>query len=919
MPQSGVRANELPTMDAADDVIANKDGSTGRISVGSLGAQLVAGAAFQGALSAIEGQLTAGLLLEATWAGLQALDPGIDGAGGEVLDSDAGSHGQATAGGYNGGAVDNAGRYSWSLAWTRWVRIGDTGLSGRALQADLDTVAAATAGKADQPDLDALALAVKLQVPDSDLVSDTIASMRITGDGNTLGTQINKNTVSVPGGSENFVHMGLDVGADELTPANNILIRVECTGVPRSLSANAARISDTFGVGAQQVLNLTGEDGVYVGVLMPDVAGVMADRIRIRVDARDGVVVAKILIFRGVFQPTQINVPRSTSREISEAIENRPETEAIRTMIDAAVNASIMRAFGGELGAGQIGDRLIDFGLATVFVDAELGDDANAGTAAAPMQTLNLAAAGLGPGDTIALRAGQYHMIEGDIFGSSAAASPTITAYGAGTYPVLDARQQIGGLVWTSLGANAWVTNVTFRDPSPFNDGTIDKTSRHYRLFVDDEALVWQTGGSSITLNNAIVNAVAGSWGLNIVGQSDPDPRLGADNGVDHRVVIHMPDGSDPNGRNIKISDRQVIAQIFGAAIKRFSVVGGLTKDGFRATSTDAGTMALIDGYRHIGFAANGHAGLCNLSGHIEVEGRGIEDHALEAVDQAAGSALNLYTDDDHTTRTLTVDTNCVIDMRGALRGIYGASKTTAGIYGGIKNFVMRQGSCVFASNLGTVYRFDNGFDDNGETPFIRDKCVTRDTFAKDVANFINSRVPDWTHIGGEVDFRSDLEPFGSMAILADIGGGTALTIENLEFRFTGDHDALGGHCNILASRSGIADVTLILKNCHDRTVVTPEVRAGCLHRLTTDGIRASEMFLELTGGTTLGDLMDTYHGTNYPAGLIAGGGTTFGMGDRTGPEIEAALTAAGVPHTISGQTTIVSRDGVTLSYPGWK
>ena len=67
----------------------------------------------------------------ATWAVLETLTGAVEGEGAEVLDSDTGTHLAATATGYDGSSVNNAGRYSWNATWERWVRIGNTGLAGK--------------------------------------------------------------------------------------------------------------------------------------------------------------------------------------------------------------------------------------------------------------------------------------------------------------------------------------------------------------------------------------------------------------------------------------------------------------------------------------------------------------------------------------------------------------------------------------------------------------------------------------------------------------------------------------------------------------------------------------------------------------------------------------------------------------------
>lgn len=66
----------------------------------------------------------AGLIYEETWVNLVGRTANLDGAAAEVT-NDAGTHSDATASGYDGGEVDNLGRYRWNEAWGRWARISD--------------------------------------------------------------------------------------------------------------------------------------------------------------------------------------------------------------------------------------------------------------------------------------------------------------------------------------------------------------------------------------------------------------------------------------------------------------------------------------------------------------------------------------------------------------------------------------------------------------------------------------------------------------------------------------------------------------------------------------------------------------------------------------------------------------------------
>ncbi|QEW21233.1 hypothetical protein LA6_003441 [Marinibacterium anthonyi] len=141
MADNGVQTAQVGQVSTVDDLLGNKDGSTGRIPVNNLATQLVGSGPVSARLNEIEGQITSSQIAASTWTSLITFTPVEDGTGGEVLDSDGGTHSQASATGYDGATVANAGRYRWKLSWGRWVRIGDTGLAAKANTADLAPVA----------------------------------------------------------------------------------------------------------------------------------------------------------------------------------------------------------------------------------------------------------------------------------------------------------------------------------------------------------------------------------------------------------------------------------------------------------------------------------------------------------------------------------------------------------------------------------------------------------------------------------------------------------------------------------------------------------------------------------------------------------------------------------------------------------
>ncbi|MBN7785128.1 hypothetical protein JYP51_09370 [Ponticoccus gilvus] len=138
---NGTRITDKDRLALVEDMVGIGDGKVGRVAIDTLGTQLVAGGPVAAEFSQVRSEITSGLVFAATWNDLSALTATVDGAGAEVPDTDSGTHPAASATGYDGAAVENAGRYSWNNGWGRWVRIGGTGLAAKANTADLAQVA----------------------------------------------------------------------------------------------------------------------------------------------------------------------------------------------------------------------------------------------------------------------------------------------------------------------------------------------------------------------------------------------------------------------------------------------------------------------------------------------------------------------------------------------------------------------------------------------------------------------------------------------------------------------------------------------------------------------------------------------------------------------------------------------------------
>lgn len=123
----GIRVPDVGTVPSADSFLVVYSGTAGLLTSTALATMLASTGAVAEKLELIEAQVVNGLITKASWTALLSISPSDDGAGAEVLPSDGGTHLQATATGYNGASVNNAGRYSWNLTWGRWERVGDSG------------------------------------------------------------------------------------------------------------------------------------------------------------------------------------------------------------------------------------------------------------------------------------------------------------------------------------------------------------------------------------------------------------------------------------------------------------------------------------------------------------------------------------------------------------------------------------------------------------------------------------------------------------------------------------------------------------------------------------------------------------------------------------------------------------------------
>ena len=189
----------------------------------------------------------------------------------------------------------------------------------------------------------------------------------------------------------------------------------------------------------------------------------------------------------------------------------------------------------------------------SVYVANE-GNDLAAGTLAAPLATMMQALTNTTSGQSIGLKSGQSH-VSPDL-GVTGFKDRTVGIYGGTEKAVLDVRQFLAGATWALTSGIVWQTTVTFTEtPSALNGATANST--HFQVW--DEAgdlMTWQVGGADIATNIAAVQSNPGSFTVHRSGSTAQDPRSDTA-GADYVFYVSMDDEGDPNGRAIKVADRQ--------------------------------------------------------------------------------------------------------------------------------------------------------------------------------------------------------------------------------------------------------------------------------------------------------------------------------------------------------------------------
>lgn len=520
------------------------------------------------------------------------------------------------------------------------------------------------------------------------------------------------------------------------------------------------------------------------------------------------------------------------------------------------------------------------------YVSATAGDDSASGTGEeSALKTVAEALARAEDGDTILLKAGERHAtdtidVAGLYFGR----------YGEGEPPLLDARLAVSDLAWEDLGDGLFRLELDYRTAPLFNNGTEVANSTHHQLWLDDEALTWVTGETDISGNVANVAATPYSFTLHQTGSTLPDPRLDVPGDPSFTLYLRLPEGLTPAEVDLYLADQRKTFDTYVRGVDGITVYGGHGKDanGFRYAEGEPPTE--LHDFTIRDAAAHGLVGAVNSTGELRVDGRMVP--GSENADygyNANGGLVNIYTSRD-TGFDLSFED---IYVQNGRKGFFGHSSAQNGSYESLNIDLLDVDTVLTAFDLVSV---------DLDTPFVQDIVLEEVAFPNIAEAFRTDG--DLFIGGGTVNFAAAGHHPDEPSTLFDLqGSDQTFIVEDLLYSFQD-----GDHQNHLfdGDPEGLTGATVIFDGVTDATDASIDV--------TLSRFSAAPA-LVVTGGTTFSQSFET---TSPPAAVIVDAGSRFGFGDMTGPELVAWLTAMGIPHRISGDTTIVDGEGNVLSAPGW-
>jgi hypothetical protein len=565
----------------------------------------------------------------------------------------------------------------------------------------------------------------------------------------------------------------------------------------------------------------------------------------------------------------------------------------------------------------------------TTFVDKAFGSDGNSGDhyyAAKATESAGYTASA--DGETLLLKNGQTHAIPKTAmqFGNLASSGLPrhMTNFGGDgeSPPLLDARQDLSGKTWTLVSGktNAWETTATLQD-TPIHAGVNVANSSKYALYLDVEdpdipggiALDWHTGGANVAANDTAIDGDPSSWGINLTGSTAGDIRTTGINTTGVRIVVNMPDSSDPNGKPLRLSDRQAVATFYGGRHGHLSMIGGSQKDNVSYQSL-SGDIPTFQGIRALDMPCHGGVGPRNVIGEYYARGKPSPGVPLgDSEGRTLGGGLHLFSAVDLSSHDITIGS---FDVANFTQGMYAHGSVNLA-YHDIN--VLRRST---VANCSQAVQLDGG-------PASGTSLITGGLYLHGGIDIT----------GGEIAFRPvdellwyinggswvpDSTPVSNRATLLNIVGKAAIHLKDFDV----DMSAINTVTPTFMGRTllqwspyyGTATAianswfpTVILDNVQDLTTIDTGVgrRKVSFYGAEASTPHNARVHLELRNGTTLGDLWNgSTTWATYPESLITESGTTIGFGGKTRAQVRTAMDALGKTHSISNGTTMVDGSG---------
>ena len=566
------------------------------------------------------------------------------------------------------------------------------------------------------------------------------------------------------------------------------------------------------------------------------------------------------------------------------------------------------------------------------YVDAIAGNDARAtGTLSLPIRSLARAFATSAEGNTpIMLNNGQVFRARavvsssptfGAQFGNIGLSGLARNCFNYGTAfraPLIDARQSLAGKTWTLLSgsSNTWGTTATLA--YTLWGGIEQANGSKHALYLDASAndidpttsLHWVTNNANVAANDTIVKATAGTWSMNVVGSTLGDIRNvggGENTSSSVEIKVHLPDGSNPNGKPLWISDMQAVVTLNGGSYGHLRFVGGASKDSVSFSALNK-VIPTLQSYEAIDFPCHGGVGPRNVLGLSKIHLRPLEGESVAANGQTFGVAHHLFCTEDLSDQDITIG---ALDLANGGNGLggHGAFGATWQSYKSVH--VLRRSKIV---NCNGAVSFDGGpvprVGFTVEGIFLEQGVdivggISAFSLADDPILYINGG--SWTPAG-----------YASATCVTFVGSNNTVHLRDFVADASAVSNAAPGYYgrglynwNPYYGYSGSTPSTLILENFTDASVITS--MGG---KLTCGEYPAGseKVNLDLRRGTTLGDLVRYPSNDIFPNSFTADASAiTFGWRGMTRAAFRAGMAALGRACTMPNSVKMVDRAGTVV------